>query len=60
MITIEEVTAANIDVYEKLIIDKLDRNMDKIVAYGAKYGEIPCGVIFAKLSKKIITGEYYI
>ncbi len=57
MITIEEVTAANIDVYEKLIIDKLDRHMDKIVAYGAKYGEIPCGVIFAKLSKTDATRD---
>lgn len=52
IITVESLNASNIDLYEQFLIDRLSFKEEDILAYGARYENIPCGAIFARLKQK--------
>lgn len=52
IITVESLNASNIDLYEQFLIDRMSFKEEDILAYGAKYENIPCGAIFARLKRK--------
>lgn len=49
---VEALNASNIDLYEQFLIDRMSSKEEDILAYGAKYENIPCGAIFARLKRK--------
>lgn len=52
IITVESLNASNIDLYEQFLIDRMSFKEEDILAYGARYENIPCGAIFARLKQK--------
>ena len=55
IILIEKLNYSNVTNYEKylfsLSIEEINMNNEGLIAYGAKYNNIPCGAIFGELSE---------
>lgn len=49
--TVDSLNASNIDLYEQFLIDRMSFKEEDILAYGARYENIPCGAIFARLKR---------
>lgn len=51
IITVEEWDPRNDEAYRPFLVDKINNEHENFVAYGAKCGNIPCGAIYARLTK---------
>ena len=51
IINIELLKNSNINLYDSFIIDRMTFQSEEVLAYGAKYENIPCGAIFARLKQ---------
>lgn len=51
IITVEEWNPRDEGIYRPFLVDKINNEHGNFVAYGAKCGNIPCGAIYARLTK---------
>ena len=55
IIAIEKLNYSNVANYKNFLfslsIEKVNMNNEKLIAYGARYNNVPCGAIFAQLSE---------
>lgn len=51
IIAVVNLNDSNIDLYKKFVIDRASLKSADVLAYGAKYENIPCGAIFARLEQ---------
>ncbi len=51
IITVESLNDSSINLYEQFLIDRMSLQNEEVLAYGAKYENIPCGAIFARIKQ---------
>lgn len=51
IITVESLNDSNINVYEQFLIDRMNLQNEEVLAYGAKYENVPCGAILARIKQ---------